>query len=272
MKNLANGVAAITGAGGGIGRALAITLAKRGCHLALADINQQGLEQTRALVVDYPIKTSLHVVDVTDPEQVNRFAEEAFSAHGRITILINNAGITLQKSFATHSRADWQRVIGINLMGVIYGCQAFLPYLKQADQGHIVNMSSLAGFMGLPMQSSYCATKAAVRALSESLYTELKYDGIGVTSVHPGAIKTDIMKATLAESDDMDAATKTMELAMRFALPVEVAAEKIVVAIEKNKQRLLIGLDSRMFEVLKRLLPSLSQKFMARMFARFKPA
>lgn len=272
MDNLHNKVAAITGAGAGIGQALAIALAKEGCHLALGDINEIGLENTKQQLSAYDVTVSTHRVDVRKRDNLLQFAEATVKEHGKVNILINNAGITLQKQFMSHSEADWDRVIGINLYGVIYGCQAFLPYIRQADAGHIVNMSSMAGFMGLPVQSSYCSTKAAVRALSESLYTELKCENIGVTSVHPGAIKTDIMKATLAESDDVASAQKTMDLAMKFALPVDVAANKIVTAIKKNKQRLLIGNDSRFFEIFKRLLPSTSQKLMALAFSKFKPA
>ncbi|MCG8668245.1 MAG: SDR family oxidoreductase [Pseudomonadales bacterium] len=272
MKNLNNKVVAITGAGAGIGRALAIGFAKHGSHLALGDINQSGLEETQRLLNQYPVKVSIHQVDVRSKENLFQFAEDTVTEHGKVNVLINNAGITLQKQFSSHTIEDLERVIDINLYGVIYGCKAFLPHLRKADGAHIINMSSMAGFMGLPVQSSYCTTKAAVKAFSESLYTELKCEGIGVTSVHPGAIKTDIMKATLNESDDIETARKTMDLAMKFALPVDVAANKIINAVLKNKQRLLIGKDSIFFEIFKRVLPTSSQKLMAYAFSKFKPA
>lgn len=270
-NSLQNKVAAITGAGAGIGRALAIGLARQGCHLALADVNETGLKESETLLAPYGVKVSLHVVDVRDFSQVERFAGECIAAHGQVNLVINNAGITLQKQFSNHSLEDWHRVIDINLYGVIHGCKAFLPHL-QSNNGHIVNMSSMAGFMGLPVQASYCATKAAVRALSETLWTELKPLGIGVTCVHPGAIKTDIMQRTLQESDDIESATKAMDMAMRFAMPVDVAAEKIIQAVKANRQRVLIGLDSRVFEMIKRLLPSLSQRIMAYLVSRMRPA
>ena len=272
MKTLNQQVAAITGGGAGIGRAMALRLAQEGCHLALADINRESLEETRELLRGYPVNVSLHTVDVRNFDQVCRFANDCVAHHGRVNVIINNAGITLQKQFASHSLEDWHRVIDINLYGVIHGCKAFLPYLEQAEQAHIVNMSSMAGFMGLPVQASYCATKAAVKALSETLWTELKGQGIGVTSVHPGAIKTDIMQRTLAESDDIASATKAMEMAMRYAMPVDVAADKIVRAILKNRQRVLVGADSRAFDLVKRLLPSLSQRLMAFLVSRMRPA
>lgn len=270
MKSLNGKVAAITGAGAGIGRALAIALAKQGCHLALADVNEAGLQESKALLSRYAVRVSLHVVDVREFANVERFAADCVASHGSINLVINNAGITLQKQFANHSMEDWHRVIDINLYGVIHGCKAFMPYL-QDHQGHIVNMSSMAGFMGLPVQASYCATKAAVRALSETLWTELKPRDIGVTSVHPGAIKTDIMQRTLQESDDIESATKAMDMAMRFAMPVDIAADKIVQAVKNNRQRVLIGFDSRIFDVIKRLLPTFSQRMMAFMVSRMRP-
>jgi short-subunit dehydrogenase len=272
LKTLNQRVAAITGGGAGIGRAIALRLAREGCHLALADINRESLEETHDLLKAYPVNVSLHTVDVRDFEQVSRFAEDCVAHHGQVNVIINNAGITLQKQFTNHSLDDWHRVIDINLYGVIHGCKAFLPILQQADEAHIVNMSSMAGFMGLPVQASYCATKAAVRALSETLWTELQPQGIGVTSVHPGAIKTDIMQRTLAESDDIASATRAMEMAMRFAMPVDKAADKIVQAVLKNKQRVLVGADSRVFDLLKRLLPTLSQRLMAFLVNRMRPA
>ncbi|NRB40094.1 MAG: SDR family NAD(P)-dependent oxidoreductase [Pseudomonadales bacterium] len=268
MKNLLNSVAAITGAG--IGRALAVELASQGCHVALADINLLGLEQSRELLKAYDVAVSIHRVDVSQQLELERFASEVVEQHGCVNILINNAGITLQKNFESHSSDDWQRVIGINLFGVIYGCQAFLPYLRAADTGHIVNLSSMAGFAGLPTQSSYSASKAAVKALSESLWSELKQDNIGVTCVHPGAIKTNMIQATLSESDDMALAQKNLVLVQRFALPVEQAAKIIVTAIKKNKQRVLVGKDSVLLEIIKRLFPVSIHRLMAFAFKKLK--
>ncbi len=181
--------------------------------------------------------------------------ETVTQVHGGIDILINNAGITLQKSFAAHSIAELQRIVGINLWGVLYGCLYFLPYLRESTRAHIVNMSSMAAFIGMPSQSTYCATKAAVRALSESLWAELARDNIGVTCVHPGAIRTDMIKRTLASSEDQSIALRNYELATRMGVDADKTAEKIIAAMRNRSQRVRIGTDSVLFDVAKRLLP-----------------
>ncbi len=255
MKVLRNRVAVITGAGGGLGRALALELASRGCHLALADVNPEAQSETAAAVADRDVKVSTHVVDVTDRERMARLPDEVLAEHAGVNLLINNAGITLQKTFASHSLADWDRVIGINLWGAIHGCHFFLGALRAADEAHIVNLSSMVGFLGLPVQSSYCTTKAALKGLSESLWAELAPEGIGVTSVHPGAIRTEMIRATLAESDDLAFARRSYDLAQRIGVSPERAARKIVQAVERNKLRVRIGADALLLDWVKRCLP-----------------
>lgn len=248
-------VAVITGAGGGIGRQLALVLAREGCNLALIDIDAPSLTETATQAAKYAVKVSQHIVDVTSQEQMAALPETVTQVHGGIDILINNAGITLQKSFAAHSIAELQRIVGINLWGVLYGCHYFLPYLRQSTRAHIVNMSSMAAFLGMPSQSTYCATKAAVRALSESLWAELASDNIGVTCVHPGAIRTDMIKRTLASSEDQSIALRNYELATRMGVDADKTAEKIIAAMRNRSQRVRIGTDSVLFDVAKRLLP-----------------
>src|SRR5690606_29698118 len=148
MKNLNNRVAVITGAGSGIGRALAGALAAEGCHLALVDMNEAGLQETRAQI-DTARTVTTHTANVTDRDRMQALAAEIQAAHGAIHLLFNNAGITISKAFADSSLAELDRVMAINLGGVINGCYFFLPYLKQAGEGHIVNTSSMAGFLGL---------------------------------------------------------------------------------------------------------------------------
>jgi len=264
-------VAVITGGGGGIGRSVACALAAKGCDIALGDINQEALDESKAALSEYGVNTSLHIVDVTRYEAIEAFAAEVIAEHGKVNILDNNAGITIQKSFETHSVADWDRMIGINLMGVIYGCKAFLPALKEAakNQGaHIINMSSMAGFLGLPNQASYCSTKSAVRMISETLYSELNEHNIGVTSVHPGAIKTDMILATLAESDDVKSAEKSYKMVKKMGNTAEYAADRIVRAIEKNSLRIRIGKDAIILEILKRFFPVGLSKIIGRLVAR----
>ncbi len=270
MKNLNNKVAVITGGGSGIGQALAIALAQEGCHLALADINQQGLDESKEKLSSFNVKVSTHIVDVSQIEQLEQLAKEVIEQHNGVNILINNAGIVLQKDFASHDVNDWQRMIGINLFGVIYGCHIFLPHLLKAKDANIVNLSSLAGFAGLPTQAPYCVTKAGVKALSETLYSELASEGVCVTSVHPGAIRTNLIHASLADADDIKVATRNAELIDKVSMPVDKAAKIIVKAIKKNRQRVLIGMDAKLVELLKRLFPSLLHKLAAYAYKKIK--
>lgn len=157
--SLGGAVAVITGAGGGIGRELALALAIDGCHLALVDNNAAALTETALAAKRYPVNVSQHVVDVTSQDQMAAVAASIADIHGVIDILINNAGITLQKSFTAHSVADLHRIVGVNLWGVLYGCHYFLPYLRKSMRAHIVNLSSMAAFIGMPSQSTYWQPK-----------------------------------------------------------------------------------------------------------------
>ncbi|MGI9277320.1 MAG: SDR family NAD(P)-dependent oxidoreductase [Endozoicomonas sp.] len=273
MKDFNNKVAVITGAGGGIGRAMALNLAGQGCHLALVDLNPEGLAETAAQLEKFGVNVSQHVANVTDRSRMEALPEEVLAEHGKVNLLMNNAGITIQKSFEDMSLEEWELVIGINIWGVIYGSKAFLPALKKAaaegeDNAHIINMSSLAGFLGIPNQSSYSATKAAVKGISEALWGELKVFGIGVTTVHPGAIRTNIMRAHMDKAGNTEKATAIADKVEKFAMPVEVGVEKILKAVRKNKLRAVVGKDAHAVELLKRFLPSGIHKPFARMFAK----
>jgi len=248
-------VAVITGAGGGLGGALSLGLAAKGCSLALADISSEALAKTAASLPDSAGKVTQHIVDVTDRKAMEKFRDEVLAAHGGINILINNAGITLQKNFSTHSLEDWDRIMGINLWGVIYGCHFFDESLSAATEAHVVNLSSMSAFLGLPGQSSYCATKAGVQLLTDSLWAEWSLKGIGATSVHPGAIRTEMITATLHESDDIEQAKKNYEMAHKTGVDAEYAAAKIIRAVEKNQMRLKIGRDSYIFHFIMRFMP-----------------
>ncbi len=261
-------VAVITGACGGLGSALARNLADSGCHLALVDINEHGLKQLANQLSIFPVRCSTHVCNIGDPEAVAALAEAVSREHGQLNLLINNAGITLQKSAANHSWADWQRVFNVNWWGTVNCCTAFTPLLKQQDGAHIVNLSSMAAYYGLPSQASYSASKAAVQAYSESLRAELAAEHIGVTSIHPGAIKTGMMTATLTESDNIAQAEKNYSLATRWGLPPEVVAQKILDAAQKNRRQRRIGLDAHMLFFVARTLPSLLGKLLAKTFAK----
>lgn len=255
MNNFKDKVAVITGAGGGIGRELALQLAAKGCDLALADISEAQINETQRQAQDLGVKASVHLVDVGDAEAYQNFVSDVIASHGKVNLLINNAGITLQRSFENHSLEDWELVIRVNLWGVIHGCKYFLPHLKAADEAHIVNLSSMAGFLGLPNQASYSSTKAAVRSISESLNAELVADGITVTSVHPGAIATNMIRNTLDKSDDMVQAKKNLAIVEKIALPVDKAVASILNAVAKKKLRVRVGKDSVILDILKRLIP-----------------
>lgn len=255
MKEIKGKVAVITGAGSGIGRALAQACAAEGCHVALADINEQGLRETEQSIADTGVRTSVHIASVSDRERMAALPAEIEQIHGAIHLLFNNAGVTVSKSFEDHTLADFDFLLGINQWGVIYGCHYFLPYLKKQPEAHIVNTSSMAGFLGFPNQSAYSMSKAAVKAFSETLRVELACHNIGVTSIHPGAIKTNIMHAAMAKSGADDETKKLAALVDRFGKSPEDLARKVLKAVKANRMRVLIGPDAYLFEILKRIFP-----------------
>lgn len=255
MKDLRDKVAVITGAGSGIGRALAQAFAAEGCHLALVDVSEAGLQET-ARLVGTSRRVTQHVASVSDRERMQQLPAEIEAAHGAIHLLFNNAGVTINKTFEESSLHELDFVMGVNLWGVIYGCHFFLPYLEKNPESHIVNTSSLAGFLGLPNQASYCLTKSAVKSLSESLRAELACKGIGVTSIHPGTIRTNILRNAVAKSgDNSETTAKLASLMERFGMPPEKLAQKVVRSVKKNRMQVRIGWDAYLGDILKRLLP-----------------
>lgn len=268
MKKLSDRVAVVTGAAGGIGRATSVALAKEGCHLALCDVNAAGLEETAAMARELGRTVSTHIVDVSSKERMRSFAEEVVAKHGGVNILVNNAGVTVTAPFEHHSLEDFEWIVGINLWGVIYGCKFFLPYLQKADEAHIVNLSSLFGLLGVPSQTSYCATKFAVHGFSEALWVELRDQGIGVTSVHPGGVRTDIAKSARSTSTaQRDLAINVIE---RFSVTPEHCAKLIVSAIKKNKMKQMVTRETHLIFAAKRLAPQLPQRVMVEGYRRSK--
>jgi NAD(P)-dependent dehydrogenase (short-subunit alcohol dehydrogenase family) len=253
MRDLAGRTAVVTGAGSGIGRALSRALADEGCRLALVDIDPTGLDETRRLLAGAPVST--HVANVADRERMAALPAEIEAEHGAIHLLFNNAGITISEPFEDSSLERLELVIGINLWGVLYGCHYFLPSLKRAGEAQIVNTSSMAGFLGLPNQAGYSLTKAAVKSLSESLRVELAMHGIGVTSLHPGAIKTGIMKAAARYGGDAEELARLEAVVMRFGMAPEKLAARAIRAVKRNRMRQRIGFDAYLMDWLKRLLP-----------------
>src|SRR5208283_4410686 len=195
MSFLSEGVAVITGAGSGMGRCLAQQLAGMGASLALSDVNEKGLAETRELLSGARGKITCHAVDVGKEEQVKRFAGAVEAEHGRASVLFNNAGVALLGNFEEISLEDFRWLMDVNFWGVIYGTHYFLPLLKKDKRAAVVNTSSLLGFVGAIGQSAYCASKFAVRGFTESLAHELKGTNVCVTCVHPGFVRTSIAKA-----------------------------------------------------------------------------
>lgn len=266
MKNLENKKAAITGAASGIGRATALKLASCGCDLALSDMNEEGLNETAQLLGKYGVNVSTHMLDVSDRTAIYQFADDVIERHKSVNIIINNAGVNLTARVSQMEIADFEWLMNINFWGVINGTQAFLPYLEESGEGHIVNISSLFGLLSMPTQSAYNASKFAVRGFNESLKMELDMYGsnVSLTSVHPGGIKTNIInnsKIVTAEGifQNKEKAVKIME--KQFMTTPEQAAEKIVNGIKKNKRRVLIGRDATMLDYIQRFFPTAYQKF-----------
>jgi NAD(P)-dependent dehydrogenase (short-subunit alcohol dehydrogenase family) len=265
VRELAGRTAVVTGAGSGIGRALARALAAEGCRLALVDVDAAGLEETRRGLA---VPVSTHVASVADRARMAALPAEVLAAHGAVHLLFNNAGVTINESFEDSSMERLELVVGVNLWGVVYGCHYFLPALKAAGEAHIVNTSSMAGFLGLPNQASYSLTKAAVKSLSETLRVELAGHGIGVTSIHPGAIKTNIMKAAARYGGDAEETARLEALVMRFGMAPEKLAAKVVRAVKADRMRVRIGLDAVLVDWAKRLLPVAVHAPMRWAFAR----
>lgn len=263
MKNFKNKVAAITGAGSGIGQQLAILLAKQGCHLSLSDINEKGLQQTVELLKPYStITVTTKKLDVSDREAVKQWAQETVQDHGSVNLIFNNAGVALGSTVEGATYEDLEWIVGINFWGVVYGTKEFLPFIKQTQDGHIINISSLFGLTAQPTQSAYNATKFAVRGFTESLRQELDIEKSGVSSlcVHPGGIRTNIAKsAKMSDSLNslgMDPTKSIQNFDKLLRTPPEEAASQILQAVLKNKRRLLIGSDAKILDVFQRLFPT----------------
>jgi NAD(P)-dependent dehydrogenase (short-subunit alcohol dehydrogenase family) len=269
MRSLDKRVAVVTGAASGIGRATAQALAAKGCHLAIADIDETGLAQTARTITGLGLgrELSTHLVDVADKQRMQAFVDEVIAAHGRAHIVVNNAGVTTTAKLEEHSLEDFEWVVGINFWGVVYGCKFFLPHLQAAGWGAFVNISSLFGLTGVPKQSSYCATKFAVRGFSESLAIELANENIDVLSVHPGGIRTNIVRASRGSAG---ARQRTIEWFERNAMPPERAAAKIVTAIERRRQRVLITREAYVADLLKRLYPPVPRRIVSLIARRTK--
>jgi len=276
MKSFSGKVAAITGAGSGIGQATAIALAKEGCHLAISDISKESLDNTVELLAGYPVVISTHEVDVSDRKAVYQYAEDTVATHGKVNLIMNNAGVGLGETVDNMSYENFEWLMNINFWGVVYGTKAFLPHIQQAGEGHIVNISSVFGIIGVPTQSAYNAAKFAVRGFTESLREELDIAGglVSATCVHPGGVKTNIARnsrmgdmGSMNMGDKEDIANMFEKIAMTTP---ETAARTILKGVRKNRRRVLVGGDAIMLDTTQRLMPTGYQRLLEVMFKNKK--
>jgi len=270
VKQFDDRVAAITGAGSGIGRALAVDLAGRGAHLAVSDIDEVGLAETVARCEGRGVKVTSRRVDVADRAEVEGWADEVVDDHGRVNLIVNNAGVALTAEVDAMSYDDLEWLMGINFWGVVHGTKAFLPHLKAAGEGHVVNLSSVFGLLSIPTQSAYNAAKFGVRGFTDALRIELDAADCGVssTTVHPGGIRTNIVRnarlgpATGGLPEDRDQAARDFDRVARTT--PEKAARQILLAVQRDRRRALIGPDAKALDLLSRLPAGLYQRALAR--------
>jgi NAD(P)-dependent dehydrogenase (short-subunit alcohol dehydrogenase family) len=265
MKAFAGRVAAVTGAGSGIGRAVAQELGRLGAHLALADIDDAALAETVSRCDVHGTRVTSAHVDVADRTAVHTWADSVVSDHGRVNIIVNNAGVGLGATVESMSYEDFEWLMGINFWGVVYGTKAFLPHLKASGEGHVVNVSSVFGLVSVPSQAAYNAAKFAVRGFSDALRMELEIEvaPVSVTTIHPGGIKTNIAKNARMDpslallSADPESARLAFERI--FITSPEKAARQILAAVRRDRRRALIGPDAKLIDLVSRLPATLYQ-------------
>ena len=254
---LNGGVAVITGAGSGIGRALAHRLAREKMSLALADVDSAGLTETIEQLGGASESLSCHLVDVADRARVERFAAEVVERHGRVTLLMNIAGVAMHGTFEQLTLEEFDWLMKINFYGVLYGVASFLPILRKQPRAHIVNMSSIYGIIAPAGQTAYCASKFAVRGFTEALMHELDGSSVSISCVHPGGIRTPIAKrARVSGKSDPKARDVTLAMFDVVAvMPPEKAADWIVEGVLANEPRILVGDDAVRMDRMQRLMP-----------------
>ncbi len=270
QRRLKGRTAVVTGAAGGIGRAIAMSLARRGCHLALADVNDVGLAETARLIGSNELRVTRHHLDVADREAVAAFPSVVTAEHPGVDLLVNNAGVALGGHFEQVSEDDFEWLFGINFWGVVRMTRAFLPLLHKGEDACIVNLSSLYGLIAPPGQTAYSAAKYAVRGFSQSLRHELAGTNIGVLVVHPGGVATSIADSARAPKGASPEEIERRRAALKkyLKMPPAEAGEIIVRAIEARKGRVIVGSDAKMLSIIERVLPVSYWAAIERLFSR----
>jgi NAD(P)-dependent dehydrogenase (short-subunit alcohol dehydrogenase family) len=257
MKNFTDRVAVITGAGSGIGRALALDLAGRGARLALSDVDEVAVADTAARCEKLGVQARGYQLDVSDRAAMTAHADQVVAEFGRVNLVVNNAGVALMATVEEMSYEDFDWIVGINFWGVVHGTKAFLPHLIASGDGHLVNISSVFGFVGVPTQSAYNATKFAVRGFTEALRQEMLLEKrrVGVSCVHPGGIRTNIARDARAP-ENSTSLQRANDFSRIARTTPEQAAKTILRGVERKRARILIGPDAYVFDAAPRLLGS----------------
>lgn len=271
---LADKVAIITGAGSGIGRALAIELAAKRCHLALADIDAAGLAETCGILSSAAVRVSQHILDVRDSPAVKALPAQILQTHGQVDLLFNNAGVALGGHFLQLPEPDFDWLMDINFHGLVSMTRAFLPILLTRPEARIINISSIFGIIAPPGQTAYSASKFAVRGFSHALRHELAATKVGVTLVHPGGVATAIARnARVAEVGTPEEQAGRLALQEKLLrMPPQKAAAEILQGVEKKKARIFVGTDARLMAWLEWLSPIAYWQWIGRISASMEKA
>ncbi len=273
MEGFAGKVAAVTGAGSGIGQALALELGRSGASVAISDVDAEGLAHTEEQLKAIGAEVKSDRLDVTERESFQIYADHVTEHFGKVNQIYNNAGIAFTGDVEITQFKDIERVMDVDFWGVVNGTKSFLPHLIASGDGHIVNISSLFGLMSMPGQAAYNAAKFAVRGFTEALRQELilNHDPVKVTSVHPGGIKTAIARNGLtAEGVSADAQSTFFDKRLASTSPRR-AAEIILDGVRKNKARVLVGQDAVVLDLIVRITGSGYQRLFAPVVGRMKP-
>ena len=271
MKSFLNKTAVITGAGSGMGRYLAVLLAKAGCNVAICDINEDALAGTSKMVNHYNVACSTHTVDIGDKEQIDALYEEVIQRHKTVDLLFNNAGITVLSNFENMPEKDWDRVINVNFHGVVNLTRKFLSHLSERPEAALVNTSSIFGMITVPNQSVYHAAKFAVRGFTESITKEFKGTNLQIHAVHPGHIGTNILASAKREESAPDLSLVNIvgknvsqeeqgRIFRENGMHPSRAAQIILEGVKAKKSRILVGLDAKVMDLSQRLTPTHYQK------------